>query len=104
MVVRKQIVKKKEEKPKVETSPSRKVTSDVKALPEAIVDGKFVANVGEDIIVVRRVAGKTQKSVCIVKEVSVDYVSTWDDTMNRWFAFNPADVEKHDIVVKKAKL
>lgn len=102
MVVRKQLKDKKKEKPVSDEHKSRKPDPrwNVNALPDAIQDGKFLAKVGDEVIVVRLRDGKMQKSVCIVKEIEGEKISTFDDTRGQWFSFTTVGLEKYGIQVK----
>jgi hypothetical protein len=102
MVTRKSSLKKKE-KPEEELGPKpRKVDSKLKLslLEDAIKDGKLTAPVGSELIVERPHDGRKQKMVCTVREVDDKKVTTWDETLGRWFVFEPSSIEKHGILVK----
>lgn len=76
---------------------------DAASLSDAIVEGKFLAEVEERLIVERLRDGKMKKSLCIVKKIEGDNVHAWDDTRDQWFIFNVAGIEKHGIVMKRIK-
>lgn len=90
MIKRKLIVEEKPEKqlPKVET---RKVPRGLKhaQLPDAVVDGKFMGNVGTELIATRRKDGKEKLVILTVKKINDDgLVESWDETIQQWFNFN----------------
>lgn len=60
----------------------------VNELPDAIVDQKFVGQVGDEIVVERFRNGKNTFSVCTVKQVDeAGLIHTWDETLQQWFVF-----------------
>lgn len=74
----------------------------VNTLPDAIVEQKFIAPIGSEIILNRFRSGKDVFSICIVKEIQASgLINVWDDTNQQWFAFTIADSPK---VVKLFKL
>ena len=61
------------------------------ALPNAIVDGKFLAEPKARVYAWRERTGeKPSWHTCTVVRVSPDYVELMDDTLGQWFCFNPA--------------
>lgn len=105
MVARKSSIVKAKEKelPKI---PERKADPKLKlnTLQEAIVDGVLVVPLESEIIVEKRMNGRPHRSICVVKKVEEGLVTAWDETLNRWYLFNPSETEKHGIVVKILKL
>jgi hypothetical protein len=60
----------------------------VDTLADAIVDGKFVGEIGHEIVVSRFRNGKDTLSICTVKQVDEKgLVHTWDETLQQWFVF-----------------
>ena len=82
--------------PKGRTPPSVSLLS----LEDAYKDGAWTVPVGGELLVERRIGGKRQKTVCLVKAITETGVDTWDDTTGRWFNFNPAELEGSEVVVK----
>lgn len=98
-IERKQFAQKVEKK-KLDKVDSKKVKRGFKpeSLPDAIVDGKFTATVGSEIIVDRFRNGKNAYHVCTVKEVADDgLIRTWDETIHQFFDFTTTD---HPKIVK----
>lgn len=82
--------------------PPRKITDKhFLTLPDAVQDGKFIANVGDEIVASRVRDGRHLKCVCVVKEIEGTRVNTFDMTVEQWFTFNVEDLDKFGIVVKK---
>lgn len=105
MVTRKSSVVKEKQKelPKVA---ERKVDPKIKiaTLADAILEGKLDVPVESEIIVEKKMNGRQHRSICVVKKIEEGLVTAWDETLNRWYLFNPAETEKHGIVVKVLKL
>lgn len=104
MAIRKPLI----EKPKKKELPhvdERKVNKklDVNSLPPAIVEGKLVVPLETEIIVVKPYNGKTQRSICTIKKIDDDTVSAWDETLNRWYLFNPAEVEGRGVTIRVSR-
>jgi len=60
----------------------------VNLLPDAIVEQKFVGQVGSELVVSRFRNGKETLSICVVKEIGESgFINTWDETLQQWFAF-----------------
>jgi len=60
----------------------------VNLLPDAIVEQKFVGQVGSELVVGRFRNGKETLSICVVKEIKEPgFINTWDETLQQWFAF-----------------
>lgn len=88
-IERKQFTEKVEKK-KVDKIATKKVKRSLKteSLPDAIVEGKFVGQIGSEIVVSRFRNGKNALHVCTVKEIGADGVlHTWDETLQQWFIF-----------------
>lgn len=104
MVARKSQVEKKKTKTTSEEVKSKKVDPkwNVDLLPEAVQDGKFVGNVGDELVVVRMRDGRMQKSHCVVTGITGSNVDTFDNTRDQWFTFSTTGLEKYGIVVKMA--
>lgn len=95
-IERKQFAQKVEKK-KLDKVDSKKVKRGFKpeSLPDAIVDGKFLATVGSEIIVERFRNGKNAYHVCTVKEIAEDgLIRTWDETIHQFFDFTATDRPK----------
>jgi len=95
-IERKQFVEKIQKK-KVEKVDSKKVKRGFKpdSLQDAIVDGKFVGQVGNEIIVDRFRNGKQAFHVCTVKELEENgLIHTWDETIHQWFVFSTNEAPK----------
>lgn len=103
MVTRKSLITKEKDKKLIEVPPGRKPPSiDLSSLENAFNDGTWNVPIGEEIIVERRLDGKRQKSLCIVKKIDDSgVVHVWDETLDRWFLFDPPSLEKNGILVKK---
>ena len=104
MVARKSSVVKVKEKelPKVA---ERRVDPKLKlnTLADAIVGGMLTVPLESELVVEKKMNGRQHRSVCVVKKVEEGLVTAWDETLNRWYLFNPAEVEKNGIVVKVLK-
>jgi len=100
-IKRKDEVKDKKPKEKEPRRPRpRKVN--VLSLSDAVVEGKWTVEVGQDFIVSKKVSGKQFQSTCTFREMLNERtVNCWDKTLERWYAFNIDDLEKFGIVVKK---
>jgi hypothetical protein len=88
-VERKLYQQEKVEKKKIEVE-VKKVKRGFKTdqLPDAFVDGNFIAKVGSEIIVSRYRNGKDTLSICTVKEIEDSgLIHTWDETLQQWFVF-----------------
>lgn len=72
----------------------------IENMPDAIQDGVWAAPIGSELIVVKNVGGKTQRSFCKVKSVSADLVSTWDITFERWFSFKIEEIASNGVILK----
>lgn len=75
---------------KKKDSVGKKLSRSFKAhtLPDAIVEQKFIGQVGSEIVVSRFRNGKDTLSICLVKEVQESgFINTWDETLQQWFAF-----------------
>lgn len=105
MVARKSLNEKKKEKKSTDDTPKVKKSNpkwNVDLLPDAIQDGKFIGNVGDELVVVRMRDGKMQKSHCVVTGIEGTNINTFDNTRDQWFTFATAGLEKYGIVVKMA--
>lgn len=92
----------KEKKPKIKEPKKPRTKIDVSRLTDAVVDGIWTVQLGQDFMVSKKVSGKQFQSICTFKEmINERTVSCWDKTLDRWFAFNIDDLEKFGIVVKK---
>lgn len=101
MVTRKTGFSKAEEKKQVEVPKGRKPEpGKLDDLEDAFRDGVWHAPVASEIIVERKMSGKRQRSLCIVKKVEENLVETWDETLDRWFLFNPIDLVKGGVIAK----
>lgn len=98
-IERKKIVtKEKKKEDKVDTSRKLKRGFNVSSLSDAIVEGKFLASVGSEVVVERLRNGRTILSICTVNEVTENgLVHTYDQTVEQFFTFS---VEKSPRVVK----
>jgi len=88
-IERKQMQVKQEKKPK-EKSDSRKLKKGFKvdSLSDAIVEGKFIGNVGNEIVVSRFRNGKNTLSICTIKQIDEKgLIHVWDETLQQWFVF-----------------
>lgn len=74
--------------------------SNVSNMLDAIQNGKWIAPVGSELLIVKKVNNKFQRSFCEVKDVSNELVNTWDITFERWFSFKVDEVLSTDIVIK----
>ncbi|MBM3194137.1 MAG: hypothetical protein FJZ60_00050 [Chlamydiae bacterium] len=95
-IERKQLAEKVEKK-KVDKVDVKKVKRSFKPdnLSNAIVEGKFVALVGSEIIVNRFRNGKESFHVCTVKQIDENgLIHTWDETIHQWFVFSVKDSPK----------
>lgn len=64
-------------------------------LPDAIVDQKFLGQIGTEIVVKRFRNGKEALSICVVKEIKESgFINTWDETLQQWFAFTVTEPPK----------
>lgn len=102
MVARKSLI----EKPKKKDSEfvdERKVSSklNVDSMDDAVVDGKFVGSVGDELIVVKPRDGKIQKSICTVKKIEGEEVYTWDETKNQWYIFACSGIASGNVIIKR---
>jgi len=90
MIKRKSLV---QEKP-IKSQPNiltKKVKKSLKidALPDAIVDGKFVGQIGTELITLRYRDGKEKSALVTVKQIDTDgLVHSWDETLHQWFLFS----------------
>jgi hypothetical protein len=101
MVTRKTGFSAPKEKKLIDVPRGRKAPSvKIEDLSDAYQDGKWTVPVGGEIVVERKLSGKRQRSLCIVRTVSDNLVETWEETFDRWFSFNPAELEKGGVVVK----
>lgn len=93
-------------KTKAPAPKERKVNkeTDIESLPPAIVEGKLAVPIDTEIVVVKPHNGRTQKSICTIKKIEDDMVSAWDETLSRWYLFNPAEVEGRGTVIRVNKL
>jgi hypothetical protein len=90
MTIERKQMQQKPEKKKVEKDDTKKLKRGFKtdSLPDAIVDGKFVGEIGHEIVVSRFRNGKDTLSICTVKQVDEKgLVHTWDETLQQWFVF-----------------
>lgn len=95
-IERKQFAQKVEKK-KVDKVDSKKVKRGFKpeSLPDAIVEGKFIAQIGNEIIVDRFRNGKQAYHVCTVKQLDENgLIHTWDETIHQWFVFSVTEAPK----------
>lgn len=80
---------KKEKKP---VQRIKKVKFDFSKAADAIVDGKFIIEMNQRVVVERVRNDKRQASVCIFKGVSPSgEVTMWDDTVSQFFSFSLKD-------------
>jgi len=85
-----------------EEQTSRKISEKQFALlPDAIEDGKLIANVGDEIVVTRPSSGKMQRCICSIKSINGISVETFDMTRGQWFIFETVGLEKYGIVIKR---
>jgi hypothetical protein len=71
-------------------------------LQDAIVDDKFVATVGSEIIINRHRNGRESFHVCTVKQIDESgLIHTWDETIHQWCVFS---IKDHPKVVKLLKI
>lgn len=101
-IERKQFVEKVKKK-SAEKVDNKKVGRNFKpdSLPDAIVEGKFMGQVGSELIVSRFRNGKNTFSVCTVKQLDESgLVHTFDETLQQWFTFSLTD---HPQVTKLLK-
>jgi hypothetical protein len=104
MVARKSNIKKDKEKPEiVDTSRKPSKNLKVKALPDAIEDGKMTVPVGGELIVSRQRSGRQHHSICVIKSIEGDKIETWDATLEQWFVFNIPGLAQYGIEVKAYK-
>ena len=105
MVARKPLISKSKEK-EVPTTLPKKVNAklNVEGLQNAVVDGMLVVPLESEVIVVKSVNGKVQKSSCIIKRIEENTVHAWDETLERWYLFNPTEVEKKGLIIKISKM
>jgi hypothetical protein len=90
MTIERKQLQQKPEKKKVDKVDTRKLKRSFKtdSLSDAIVEGKFVGEIGCEIVVSRFRNGKDTLSVCTVKQVDEkDLIHTWDETLQQWFVF-----------------
>lgn len=74
-----------DKKPKQKT---QKVKIKPELLPDAIVEGAFVGQVGSQLVVERFRNGKKMLTVCTVKQLDESgLIHTWDETLQQWFVF-----------------
>ena len=88
-IERKRIVEKPEKK-KLDKVDTKKLKRGFKpdSLPEALVEGKFVGKVGDEIVVSRSRSGKKELHICTVKQIDESgLLHTWDETIHQWFVF-----------------
>jgi hypothetical protein len=91
------------EKRKTE-EPKRKLSKAVKiaTLPDAVVDGKFIAKIDSELVIERTRSGKIVVCICVVKKIEdTGLVHVWDDSLGQWYAFSVLEPPK---VVKVLKL
>jgi hypothetical protein len=92
----------KEKKPKVKEQRKPRTKIDPNRLTDAVVEGKWTVELGQDFMVSKKVGGKQHQSICTFKEMlNENTVNSWDKTLERWFAFDINEIEKFGIVVKK---
>lgn len=88
-IERKQIVAKPEKKSqeKIDTKKLKRGFK-VDSLTDAIIEGKFIGKIGQEIVVERFRNGKKSFSICTVKQVDEKgLIHTWDETLQQWFVF-----------------
>lgn len=103
-IERKQFTEKVEKK-KVDKVDARKVKRGFNpdTLPDAIVEGKFSASVGSEIIVNRFRNGKESFHICTVKQIDENgLIHTWDETIHQWCVFSANDRPKIVKLLKKS--
>lgn len=101
MVARKTGFVKSQEKKLIEAPRGRKPgPGKIDALEDAYRDGAWTVPIGGDVIVERSMGGRRQRSICVVRKIEERLVETWDETLDRWFSFNPADLEPNGILAK----
>ena len=77
----------KAEKPREQRA--KKIKVDLDSLPDAVVDGKLVAGVGERVLFERALNGVKKTHVGSVKIVEDSgLVHVWDETREQWFVFS----------------
>jgi len=87
----------KPEKKKTEKVDKKKLKRGFKTdtLPDAIIEGKFVGQVGTEIVVNRFRNGKETLSICTVKQIDeAGLIHTFDETLQQWFVFPTKDAPK----------
>lgn len=90
------------EKPKFKEPRKPRTKIDVNRLTDAVVEGKWTVELGQDFMVSKKVSGKQHQSICTFKGMlNENTVNSWDKTLDRWFAFSLDELEKFGIVVKK---
>lgn len=88
-IERKKVVQKQEIKKPVSTGKKLKKSFNFAQLPDAIVDGRFICEIGSKVIVERSKSGKNFLSICTIYEISEKgYVSTFDETIEQYFTFS----------------
>lgn len=90
MVDRKRFQQKPEKK-KLDKVDTRKLKKGFKTdlLPDAIVECKFVGEVGCEIVVSRFRDGRNSLSICTVKQIDEKgLIHIWDETLQHWFTIS----------------
>lgn len=98
------VVKDKEEKviPDTTRKPEKKI--DMKKLPDAIQEGKWIVPVGGEVLIERPRAGKkANQSICVVRKVEDDKIDTFDATLEQWYNFTVTEAVKFGLVIKVYK-
>jgi len=64
-------------------------------LPDAIVEGKFLGQIGTELVISRFRNGRDTLSVCIVKQLEdTGLVHSFDETLQQWFTFSVKEPPK----------
>jgi hypothetical protein len=90
MTVERKRYQQKPEKKKVDKVDTRKLKRGFKTdlLPDAIIECKFVGEIGCEIVVNRFRDGRDSLSICTVKQIDEKgLIHTWDETLQHWFTF-----------------
>lgn len=103
MSVKRKMLFKEKEKAVLPAGPkSRKVSRSVKVdqLPDAIVDGAWTANPGDEVVIALRRGARTANVLHTYKKTTGDLIELWDEEQHRWFCFTLADALKANLPIK----
>ena len=90
MAIERKQFQEKVEKKKTDKIEGKKLRKGVNLalLPDAIVDGKAVFEIGSEIVVSRFRNGKKSFSICTVKKIdTAGLIETWDESVQQWYVF-----------------